>query len=105
MDNLLGVTPKVRHRVEDRLQSIHVEALDAVFSQKVMGRRFLESVVSLGDDFIEAANQFRRREWPALRKLFRALTHILFAANARHDPLPQIAAQMHDKVAHAVHGL
>ena len=102
MDYLLGMSSKVRHRIEDGLQAGHVKALDAPLTHQVRGRRFCQGIVSIGDDFNQATNQLRLRNRATFRKLIGTLTYILLAADPCHDPLPKVAAKVQDQIADAV---
>src|SRR5262249_42098647 len=102
VDDLLRVTPKMRNTVEDRSHPSHVETLNATDFRKLPGIDTKQNSLRFLDDVFKPAYQLFFRDRPTFRKLGRTIANIGCAADAGHDPLPQVAAQVQDQVADAV---
>ena len=92
----------MRNAVEDRRHPGHVEALDASDFCKLPGIDTSQDVLRLLDDGFEPAQQLLVRDRPTFGKLGRTIANVRSTADAGHNPLPQIAAQVQDQVADAV---
>ena len=83
---------EVFDHVVDRFEDGHVVVLYDQGFRKAFGRQVLDQRGCLADDVPQAGGKIRGPELAAGRKLSIALPRVRLTADARHDPLPDIAA-------------
>ena len=102
VDDLLRVAPEVRNAVEDRRHSGHAEALDATGFCKLPGVNAGQHPLRFINDGFEAAHQLVLLHRTSFGELGGTIAIVGCPADAGHNPLSQIAAQVQDQVADAV---